>query len=292
MLFSSARNRNRPVNGPKPGRGQPEKKKTLGGGHTRRPSQGIWPPRRPATGLAPAWRRRTASRARRCAGHRGRRRRLRRSSGAVCVARDGRGRLQPRPHEGGGPAGPVARGGDRSGQQGRRSAQRRPRWSSRGQWEASRRGRSAATASLASRVGRTCGGALGGRPAPRPHAVGVCGCGRPRPAGPGGTRRQLARGGGIWGSRRGRPAGVRLPARGTASSAGAADQRGRRWTWRSSCDESLLEGARLDADQLVERYMLITCSTIFAGKSGPRSWSESVVEIVVHAAQSQIRKVK
>ena len=38
--------------------------------------------------------------------------------------------------------------------------------------------------------------------------------------------------------------------------------------------------------------MLITCSTTFAGESGPRAWSESVVEGVVHAAQSQMRKVK
>ena len=48
----------------------------------------------------------------------------------------------------------------------------------------------------------------------------------------------------------------------------------------------------LDADQLVERYVLITCSATFAGESGPRARSESVVEVVIHARQSQMRKVK
>ena len=45
-------------------------------------------------------------------------------------------------------------------------------------------------------------------------------------------------------------------------------------------------------DQLVERYVLITCSATFVGESGPRARSEIVVEGVAHTEQSQMHKVK
>ena len=45
-------------------------------------------------------------------------------------------------------------------------------------------------------------------------------------------------------------------------------------------------------DQLVERYVLITYSTTFAGESGPRARSQIVVEGIAHMEQSQMCKVK
>jgi hypothetical protein len=41
----------------------------------------------------------------------------------------------------------------------------------------------------------------------------------------------------------------------------------------------------LGANQPVEQYVLITCSTTLAGKSGPKAWSEIIVihvEINIH----------